>query len=267
MFEAFGRNKYSSTGVVQWMLNNAWPSLIWHLYDYYLRPGGGYYGTKKACEPLHVQYSYDDRSVVVVNEGSERRAGLKVTAKVFDFHLALKLSREAALDVPPDGVARALVLPALPGLTTTYFLQLGLSDSEGRSVSSNFYWLSTREDELAWEKSDWYHTPVKTHADLTARAVLPPTTLATSARFENAGPEGMARIRIENTGASLAFQVHLKLAERAGGREILPVWWEDNYLALLPGEKREIRVSYPLRPGETRPAVEVEAWNVPRATY
>ena len=57
MFEAFGRNKYTSTGVIQWMLNNAWPSMIWHLYDYYLRPGGSYFGAKKACEPLHVQYS------------------------------------------------------------------------------------------------------------------------------------------------------------------------------------------------------------------
>ena len=33
MFEAYGRNKYDATGVIQWMLNNAWPSIIWHLYD------------------------------------------------------------------------------------------------------------------------------------------------------------------------------------------------------------------------------------------
>ena len=68
MFEAFLRNKYNSTGVVQWMLNNAWPSIIWHLYDYYLVPGGGYYGTKKANEPMHVLYSYTiDRSPWSVN--------------------------------------------------------------------------------------------------------------------------------------------------------------------------------------------------------
>ena len=48
MFEAYSRNKYTSTGVIQWMLNNAWPSMIWHLYDFYLRPGGGYFGAKKA---------------------------------------------------------------------------------------------------------------------------------------------------------------------------------------------------------------------------
>ncbi len=67
MFEAYGRNKYDSTGVIQWMLNNAWPSIIWNLYDYYLVPSGAYFGSKKACEPLHVQYSYDDNSVAVVN--------------------------------------------------------------------------------------------------------------------------------------------------------------------------------------------------------
>ena len=82
MFEAYSRNKYGSTGVIQWMLNNAWPSLIWHLYDYYLQPAGGYFGAKKACEPLHVQYSYDDRSVVVVNSTYVDVSGLSVTAKL-----------------------------------------------------------------------------------------------------------------------------------------------------------------------------------------
>ena len=38
MYEAYSRNKYTSTGVIQWMLNNPWPSLVWHLYDYYMQP-------------------------------------------------------------------------------------------------------------------------------------------------------------------------------------------------------------------------------------
>ena len=82
MFEAFGRNKYTSTGVIQWMLNNAWPGLIWHLYDWYLRPGGSYFGAKKANQPLHVQYSYDDRSVVVVNSFYQPFTRMRVVARV-----------------------------------------------------------------------------------------------------------------------------------------------------------------------------------------
>ena len=89
MFEAYSRNKYTtSTGVIQWMLNNAWPSTIWHLYDYYLQPAGGYFGTKKACEPLHVQYSYDDNSINVINSLYQKFSGLTVTAKVVRSRLA-----------------------------------------------------------------------------------------------------------------------------------------------------------------------------------
>ncbi|PYQ15625.1 MAG: hypothetical protein DMF80_08480 [Acidobacteria bacterium] len=265
MFEGYARNKYVGTGVIQWMLNNAWPSMIWHLYDYYLRPGGGYFGTKKACEPLHVQYSYDDRSVAVVNDRPEAFRGVKVSARVLDLGLGSRFSRDAEVDVPPDGVVRAIVIPALADLTPTYFLRLGLADAEGRVVSTNFYWLSTRDDVLDWKNTKWYYTPTTTHADLTALATLPPTKLVVSSPAEPAGPEGSARVSVENAGRALAFQVRVKLIEGAGGREILPVYWEDNYFELLPGEKRVLHVSYPRGSG-ARPVVEAEAWNAPAAT-
>src|SRR6202012_5769315 len=99
-------NKYDSTGLIQWMMNNAWPSLIWHLYDFYLRPGGGYFGTKKACEPLHVQYSYDDGSVAVVNSYYQSYPGYKVTAQVYNIDLTEKLSKTQKVDIAPDSAAR-----------------------------------------------------------------------------------------------------------------------------------------------------------------
>jgi exo-1,4-beta-D-glucosaminidase len=264
MFEAFGRNKYTATGVIQWMLNNAWPSMIWHLYDYYLRPGGGYYGTKKACEPLHVQYSYDDRSVVVVNDLHQPFSGLKVKAQVFDFALAEKHAQEATVSVDPDGVARAFVLPSPEGLTRTYFLRLGLEDSSGRTVSRNFYWLSTQEDVLDPKQTKWYYTPTKVHSDLTALAKLPHTRLALEAQAGDRPGEGRSRVRVENKGQALAFQVHLKLTDGPGGAEILPVYWEDNYFELLPGEAREVTVTYPLGQRKGAPAFEAEAWNAAR---
>src|SRR6476469_9186689 len=116
MFEAYGRNKYTSTGVIQWMLNNAWPSLIWHLYDWYLEPAGGYFGTRKANEPLHVQYSYDDNSVAVVNSLYEPFKNLKVTATVYNLDMTEKFNREATVDVAEDGVMRAMTIPQIDGL-------------------------------------------------------------------------------------------------------------------------------------------------------
>ena len=102
-----------SSGVIQWMLNNAWPSLIWHLYDYYLMPGGGYFGTKKACEPVHAQYSYHDKSVLVVNTTFQPRSNLKLTAQVFDFNLSEKFSRsESSLDLAADSNVKAFTISA-----------------------------------------------------------------------------------------------------------------------------------------------------------
>jgi exo-1,4-beta-D-glucosaminidase len=261
MFEGYARNKYVSTGVIQWMLNNAWPSMIWHLYDYYLRPGGGYFGSKKANEPVHVQYSYDDRSIAVVNDTYEGRKRLRVTAEVFDLHLVSKFSRSASLDLPADGVVRAFRIPALPGITTTHFLRLRLTDAGGRDVSRNFYWLSTQEDVIDWANTKWYYTPTTRHADLKALATLPTTTVRAAPEFEPGGTGGGARITVTNSGRALAFQVRLKLVDPGDGKEILPVYWEDNYFELFPGESREIRVSYPRT--AQQPRVEVEAWNVP----
>jgi len=259
MFEAYARNKYRSTGVIQWMLNNAWPSVIWHLYDWYLRPAGGYYGTKTACRPLHVQYSYDDRSVVVVDDRHQAAKGVKATATVLDLDLKPRFTGSQVVDVPADGVARALVIPELPDLTTTYFVRLELHDADGRALDSNFYWLSTRPDVMEWAKTDWFHTPVTSHADLTGLGRLPPTRLSLSARREpSPSPEGrVAVVRVHNTGKALAFQVRLKLMR--GAAEVLPVLWEDNYFALLPGETREVRVSY--EGGDAPAAVEAQAWN------
>ena len=264
MFEAFGRNKYTATGVVQWMLNNAWPSMIWHLYDWYLRPGGSYFGAKKANEPLHVQYSYDDRSIVVVNSYYRAFSGLKVSAKVYNLDMAIKFAKEAVLDVAADSSTRAFTIPEPEGLTTTYFVNLLLTDSAGAEVSRNLYWLSTKPETLEWDKSTWYYTPTKTFADYSALNKLAPAELAVESATAPQGTERVTTVTVKNTSQALAFGVHLKVDKGAGGDEILPVLWEDNYFALLPGETRRLRATYHSRDlGRATPSVEVEAWNDP----
>jgi exo-1,4-beta-D-glucosaminidase len=267
MFEAYGRNKYTSTGVIQWMLNNAWPSMIWHLYDYYLRPGGGYYGTKKACEPLHVQYSYDDGTVSVVNDRQDGFKGLKLSAQVFDLGLQQKFSREQTLDLAADAVARAFSVPVPEGSSTTYFLRLSLSDSSSKTLSTNFYWLSTKPDILDEAGTKWYYTPTARHADLTELSKLPETKLAITRRVADSAEDAASIVTVENTGGSLAFQVHLKVIDPATGDELLPVFWDANYFELMPGEKREVRVAYSRHAASKALAIEADAWNVARTRF
>lgn len=258
MFEAYARNKYTSTGVIQWMLNNAWPSIIWHLYDYYMRPGGGYFGTKKACEPIHVQYSYDDRSIALVNDTEQPAGDVTVSASVLDFSLKSRFARDVTVTLGPDAVVKALTLPDIADLTTTYFVRLSARDRAGKTLSTNFYWLSTKPAVLDWAKTQWYYTPTSRDADLTMLSSLPQTTLAATL---TAGTNGRATVHVQNTGNALAFQVHLKLVDSASGEEYLPVYWDDNYIELLPGETRDIGVDLGRTPSGS-PALAIDAWNV-----
>jgi exo-1,4-beta-D-glucosaminidase len=262
MLESFGERKYTATGVIQWMQNNAWPGMIWHLYDFYLRPGGSYFGAKKAGEPLHVQYAYDDRSVVVVNSTLEAQAGLKATARVLDLASKELLTKTAPVDVGPDGTVKAFQLPEPPGLTPTYFLFLQLDDAAGRTVSRNVYWLSTTKDALAWDKSDWYYTPQSAYADLTGLSQLPPAEVEASARFES----GRARVSLRNPSKAVAFLVHLAVRKGRGGEEVLPVLWKDNYVTLAPGETLELEAVYAAKDlGSASPVVTVDGWNIAEA--
>jgi exo-1,4-beta-D-glucosaminidase len=243
MFEAYGRNKYKSTGVIQWMLNNAWPGLIWHLYSYALRPSGGYFGSKVALEQVHVQFSYDDRTIAVVNGTQKPQSGLKVLAKLYDFSGAEKFSREATVDVGADGVARSVSIPEPAGISTTYFLTLQLFSRGGEVLSRNFYWLSTKPDELDFAKTEWYYTPQTSFADFSALQDLAKVSVRATLRSAPGSDQDVAfRVALHNDGKAVAFLTRLRLVKSKDQSEILPVFWDDNYISLLPGEKREVTV-------------------------
>jgi len=265
MFEAYSRNKYTSTGVIQWMLNNSWPSMIWHLYDYYLRPGGGYFGAKKALQALDPVYGYDDHSVWLVSSQYVEVKGLRLTARVFNLDGSQKFSKDASLDAAADSAAKVFEIPQVEGLSPAYFLDLRVTDSTGNLIGSNFYWLSTKPETLDWSKSNWYTTPTKSFADYTSLAQLPKVKLNISSRSERSanGEDAVTRVIVENPSHTVAFFVRLKLDKGKAGEEILPVLWQDNYISLLPGEKREITATYRASSlGAAEPQIEVSGWNV-----
>ncbi len=262
MFEAYSRNKYTSGGVIQWMLNNAWPSLIWHLYDFYLRPGGGYFGAKTALQPLDPIFGYDDRSIYLVNSRYSDANGLRVSTRVLNLDMTEKFSNEATVDVPSDGVVKVIALPEIADLSATYFVALKVSDSAGTILGSNFYWLSTKPETLDWAKSTWFNTPTISYADFTALSQLPKVKLKVTQRSDRRGAREIMNVVIQNPSKNLAFFVRLKLNQGASGKEILPVLWQDNYISLLPGEKRELTAEYSAGGlGAAKPVVEVKGWN------
>jgi len=264
MYEAYGRNKYVSTGVIQWMLNNSWPSLIWHLYDYYLVPAGGFFGTKKATEIVHVQYGYNDNTVAVVNGTYEAIKGMKVTAKLINTDGKEVDSRDATIDVLADATVKALDLPKPANLSTTYFLKLYLRDASGKLVSDNFYWLSTKLDTLDWShRKDTVYTPQKEFADLTGLNSLPPVKLDLAYSVDRDGSRGYGSIKVKNPSNAVAFQIHLRVTKGQGGDDVVPIFWDDNYFSLLPGEEKMVTASAEIEDLQGFEAIlEVEGYNI-----
>jgi exo-1,4-beta-D-glucosaminidase len=266
MFEAYGKNKYVSTGVIQWMLNNAWPSMIWHLYDYYLDAGAGYFATKKACEPLHVQYSYDDRAIVVVNSTYQSAPGLRASVRVHNMAWKQLYSAEASLDAASDSAQRVMTIPErlYSGDERIFLIDLTLTNAAGKLVSRNFYWVPGTLTTFDWGKTDFTHTPAQRHEDLAALTTLPSATVHSEALIEKTAQGRVVHLKLENGQQAFAFQLHAAVRTPAGGL-IAPVYWSDNWIELDPGESTTLTADLPDDAGDA-PVVQLEGWNIAPVT-
>lgn len=266
MFESYGKNKYVSTGVIQWMLNNAWPSMIWHLYDYYLDADAGYFAAKKACEPVHIQYSYDDRSIVVVNSTYVPQQGLRASVTVHDLAWKELYRDQATVSATPDSSQRVFTIPQTlyVGGTRLFFIDLKLEDAKGREVSRNFYWVPDTLTTFDWEATDYTHTPPLRFEDMTALDHLPPAAVQASA-VEQQTPRGrQISLHLNNASGALAFQMVAAVRTPAGGL-VSPVFWSDNWIELTPGSSTTLTALLP--PDAPQDAVvKLSGWNVAPVT-
>jgi exo-1,4-beta-D-glucosaminidase len=265
-FEAYGLRKYTrATGVVHWLLNNPWPSLIWHLYDHGLVPAAGFYGAKKANEPLHAVYNYADRGIVVVNNNMKTEAGLTVVARLIDREGVERSAQTMTVEeVEADGVVRVGAIPRPGGLSGAYFVDLELR--RGADVlSTNTYWLSTRSDVSDHDAASWLHTPTTQLADFKDLTKLPAATLKVTVKRGAGSPRPQFLVTLENRGKTVAFFTRMTLRKSAGGSAVAPVFWDDNYVTLRPGAGRTFVASIAAGALEgAAPVIEVEGVNVAR---
>jgi exo-1,4-beta-D-glucosaminidase len=171
---------------------------------------------------------------------------------------AVQLSKPVTIDAAPD-TRRACSLPEIATLSPGTSGPAAHHDAGGDQ--HELYWLSTKTDEPDCEVHV-VRTPVKSYADVSRGRICdrPPSSVVEHRR---SGAEGETRVTLTNTGTSIAFFVRLQVTKGAAGDEILPVLWEDNYVSLMPGERRELRATYRLADlGAARPAVKVTGWNV-----
>ncbi len=253
VYEATARKKYLTSGNLKYRYNTGWPALCFQFYDYYLRPNGSFYGTQKACEPLHLQYSYDDSSVYVTNSFYQSFNNLQVTATVYNMDMTEKYQKTSSVDIGSDGSKEVFRVPPINGLSDTYFLNLEMKDEKSNPISRNFYWLSAKGD---------------LQGNFRSLKNLNTVELETTSTFVQNEKSTTVNIFLKNPSKDLAFFVHPTIIKGLHGTEVLPVYWSSNYFSLLPGQKYEVTATFEtfLLAGK-KPNVKIEGWNIKSKEY
>jgi len=278
MFEAFRVNKGRATGVVQWMLNAAWPKMYWQLYDWYLMPTGAFYAARQACRSPQLIYHYGDNNIYLVNDRLTELLGLRAEIRLYDIQSRLFLAAHLPVDAEPESTAKVFTLPAFDDISTAYFLDLRLTDKQ-QGVANNFYWLSTTPDVLDYDAKvePWeYYTPSKAYADFTLLNSLPVADIDVRiSDVESTSGTGrvgslptrsasVLSVELENRSDTIAFFVELLFANGAG-EPVVPVFWQDNFVSLLPHETRTLTAQLPHT--IEKPTLIVRGWNIDERRY
>ncbi|EEP77636.1 conserved hypothetical protein [Uncinocarpus reesii 1704] len=241
-FEGFAAAKSAenrSTGLIYWMLNGAWPSLHWQLFDYYLHKSASYYGARVGTRPEHVSYNYHESSVYLINHSLTGQGKRTIILDLIDVNGTNLSHKEIQTDTMPNSAKRVTGVPERNELKDVAFMRLLLIQADsGAILSRNVYWLAREDDTLDWGDSSWYHTPVSKYSDFTSLENLSRTAIR--AGFE----AGTGQLWLENETGFPAFFVRFNLVDQSTGEIVTPVYWSDNYITLWPKEKIEQSVSY-----------------------
>lgn len=256
MFEAFRVNVPRSTGLIQWMLNSAWPSLYWQVYDWYLVPTAGYWSVKKACEPQQLVYNYYDKHIYAVNDEAGS-FGLTASAEVYDINGKLTTQAQCDVTMPEGGSVR---LFEIPQCETVSFLFLTLKDKNGNEVARNEYCLSPVDDVHDWKRYNWIRIRLSQHADYRALADLGQADLKAAAHKDGQ----TVKVEVTNTSDTVAFFVRMALKD-ADGQMVTPAFWDENFISLKPGESR-VYTCRTKASSQEQLNVELSGWNIATTT-
>ena len=248
IFEGFNAGLWTvNSGRMLWMTQPAWPSSAWNIFSSDYDTQASFYGVKKASEPVHVQMNLPDGKIVLVNNTLADLSGVRVRAHAVGVSGQVLGDRIATVAVARQQVGEAFALD-LPKLTAggMALIRLTASGADGAELSNNFYWQGA--DDAAYRA-------------LTKLAAAP---LSATMTRTAAGDETELRVDLVNAGNTPAIEAKLTVMN-ADGTQVLPAYFSDNYISLLPGERRVVTIRFPAAKAHT-PSVTLRGWNITPAT-
>lgn len=233
-------DRYTS-GFLYWYHNSSMPQVAGRMWDHSLEPTAALYAAANACEPLHPQFDYLKNTVSVVNDYYRSFSGYRVSADVYDLDMKRIFSRKATVDLPSDGVANDILTLDFSGSRTSIqFIVLTLDDENDRQVGSNFYWRSNNE----YEGSGTLTGPAT--AGFGDIEKLGKTRLAVEYETSRRGGSHFIDLELRNVGKTLSFFTQVQWLDGAG-KPVRPSFYSDNFICLMPGQRRTVRIETALK--------------------
>ncbi|MBS1664320.1 MAG: glycosyl hydrolase, partial [Bacteroidetes bacterium] len=237
------------TGTIIWKTQNPWTALRGQMYDYYLDVNACLYGLHSGSEPLHVQYDPVTSMVMIVNNTFRTHNDLMLQVRVVDMSGKSKLLTQVFSVAGPTMAKNYIPIgPQINPMRAKegIFLSLRLVNEKQEVVSDNFYWLPD---------STGVHSGLQQ---------IKPANPAVEVNHIN---PSQIKVTLRNpAGGPVAFFNRISLVDNKTKQRILPVFYSDNYVSVLPGESKIITLDYTPRQGET-PQVSVRGWNVAEKFY
>ena len=272
-FEAYATHWSNRKMVINWMLNNHWPSFFGHLFDYYFKQGGGYFGAKKALQPASVVWDYyatGDRSrahLYAVNQQLDPLNNVNVTVRFYNLDGTQAHFAEAKnLSMPSSSSVPALTVGRISGLSAVYFVRCQMRDAAGKVLAENVYWESQLDDDLGpASNDDQFAAKWVQLGDLSALNTMPAARVGVSGAYEEVDGETHAHISLRNKSEHVAFFVRTEITMDSDGGEVLPIRYDDNYITVFPRETRTMDAVFlsSLLAGH-KPALRLEGYDVPK---
>ncbi len=231
-----------NSGRLLWMTQPAWPSTMWQILSHDYDTQASFYGVKSAAEPVHVQMNLPDRKVIVVNNPVTAVNGATVSVEVYaiDGRQLLKAAKPVSVAGVAISPGMDFGIDALVTANKAVIIRLGLTDADGNELSHNVYWQAVDE------------------ASLQALNGLAPQALKVTADLPHVRADRRVSVKLDNPSDKPVLEIKLTLVDDKGNR-ILPAYYSDNYVSLMPGESRSVDIDYT---ADTAPSVEVRGWNV-----
>jgi beta-galactosidase/beta-glucuronidase len=248
-----GRNAqlfHPTTAVITWMSNPAQPSFVWQLYHYDLEPNASLFAVQKASELQHIQYNEATGDLQVINNLPTALTG--ASAKLTIYNLDGSIARTQTYTVTAPAAAATNLGPVTFADTSTQLLKLSLTDTTGKPLSDNLYW----------------HASITHPDDLTALDNLPTATLTATISRKEVGTDTVLTVTLRNPTATPALMAHLQLHRLQTKDRVLPAFYSDNYVSLMPGESRTVTIAAARAQLKGEAAlVLVDGWNVKVAPW